>query len=196
MACINWHTVISVVIVLTVKAVGTTFFLLYLPQIFPPVLEENFNSTSTERSTTVPWTSPITFEENFKYFTTEASRTVCPIRWDLYKGRCYFFSTNERNWEDSRNQCTNEGATLAVINNKEEQKFLQERAGTEIYFMGLRYQISLGSWQWIDGSEFMIKSQELQKSNYSAEARGGRKIFATTVLRCGLLERKISFRVI
>ncbi|KAM8980630.1 C-type lectin domain family 5 member A isoform 2-T4 [Sarcophilus harrisii] len=156
MACINWHTVISVVIVLTVKAVGTTFFLLYLPQIFPPVLEENFNSTSTERSTTVPWTSPITFEENFKYFTTEASRTVCPIRWDLYKGRCYFFSTNERNWEDSRNQCTNEGATLAVINNKEEQKFLQERAGTEIYFMGLRYQISLGSWQWIDGSEFMI----------------------------------------
>ncbi|KAM8980631.1 C-type lectin domain family 5 member A isoform 3-T5 [Sarcophilus harrisii] len=156
MACINWHTVISVVIVLTVKAVGTTFFLLYLPQIFPPVLEENFNSTSTERSTTVPQTSHVTSERNSRHLTTENSRAVCPIRWDLYKGRCYFFSTNERNWEDSRNQCTNEGATLAVINNKEEQKFLQERAGTEIYFMGLRYQISLGSWQWIDGSEFMI----------------------------------------
>ncbi|XP_051857381.1 C-type lectin domain family 5 member A [Antechinus flavipes] len=179
MACLNWHTVISVFIVVTVKAVGTTFFLLYLPQIFPPVLEENFNSTSTERSTTVLWTSPTTFEDNFKYSTTEASRivpqtshvtsernsrylttknsrAVCPIRWDLHKGRCYFFSTNEGNWDDSRDQCMNEGATLAVINNIEEQKFLQDRAGVEIYFIGLRFQISLGSWQWIDGSEFLI----------------------------------------
>ncbi|XP_074123812.1 C-type lectin domain family 5 member A isoform X2 [Sminthopsis crassicaudata] len=156
MACINWHTVISIVIVVIVKAVGTTFFLLYLPQIFPPVLEENFNSTSTERSTTVPWTSPITFEDNFKYSTTEASRTGCPIRWDLYKGRCYFFSTSEANWEDSKNQCMYEGATLAVINNREEQRFLHDRAGVEIYFIGLRYQISLKSWQWIDDSDFMI----------------------------------------
>ncbi|XP_074123813.1 C-type lectin domain family 5 member A isoform X3 [Sminthopsis crassicaudata] len=156
MACINWHTVISIVIVVIVKAVGTTFFLLYLPQIFPPVLEENFNSTSTERSTTVPQTSHVTSERNSRYFTTENSRAGCPIRWDLYKGRCYFFSTSEANWEDSKNQCMYEGATLAVINNREEQRFLHDRAGVEIYFIGLRYQISLKSWQWIDDSDFMI----------------------------------------
>nr|XP_020853774.1 C-type lectin domain family 5 member A isoform X3 [Phascolarctos cinereus] len=104
-----------------------------LPQIFPPVLEESLNSTSTERST-----------------------TGCPIRWDLYKGRCYFFSTNEENWNNSHVRCSNEGATLAIINNTEEQKFLQERAGLEVYFIGLRYQHSQKRWKWIDGSGFQV----------------------------------------
>nr|XP_020853775.1 C-type lectin domain family 5 member A isoform X4 [Phascolarctos cinereus] len=117
-----------------------------LPQIFPPVLEESLNSTSTERSTTVPWISSTTFEDNSNYPTTENSRTVrstspatsegnyryitpenrgtgCPIRWDLYKGRCYFFSTNEENWNNSHVRCSNEGATLAIINNTEEQLY-------------------------------------------------------------------------
>ncbi|XP_036616500.1 C-type lectin domain family 5 member A [Trichosurus vulpecula] len=153
MACVNWHMVISIAIVVAVKAVGTTFFLLYLPQIFPPVLEESPNSTSTERSTTVPRISPTTFED---YSTTENSRTDCPIRWDLYMGRCYFFSTNEENWNNSQSRCSNEGATLAIINNKKEQGFLQGRAGLEVYFIGLRYQPSQKRWQWIDGSGFMV----------------------------------------
>ncbi|XP_043824152.1 C-type lectin domain family 5 member A [Dromiciops gliroides] len=179
MACVNWHMVISVAIVVVVKAVGTTFFLLYLPQIFPPVFKESPNSTSTERSTPVPWTSPTTFKENSKHSTTENSRTVppispatsegnfryttpektgtdCPIRWDFYMGRCYFFSTNEENWNNSQTRCSNEGTTLAIINNEGEQNFLRERAGSEVYFIGLRYQSSQKSWQWIDGSGFMV----------------------------------------
>ncbi|XP_068943499.1 C-type lectin domain family 5 member A isoform X1 [Petaurus breviceps papuanus] len=179
MACVNWHMVISIAIVVTVKAVGTTFFLLYLPQIFPPVLKESPNSTSTERSPTVSWTSPTTLEENSNNFTTENSKTVpstlpvtsegnfryitpenrgtdCPIRWDLHKGRCYFFSANEENWNNSRTRCSNEGATLVVINDTEEQRFLQQRAGLEVYFIGLRYQQSQKRWQWIDGSGFKV----------------------------------------
>ncbi|XP_068943500.1 C-type lectin domain family 5 member A isoform X2 [Petaurus breviceps papuanus] len=156
MACVNWHMVISIAIVVTVKAVGTTFFLLYLPQIFPPVLKESPNSTSTERSPTVSWTSPTTLEENSNNFTTENSKTDCPIRWDLHKGRCYFFSANEENWNNSRTRCSNEGATLVVINDTEEQRFLQQRAGLEVYFIGLRYQQSQKRWQWIDGSGFKV----------------------------------------
>ncbi|XP_072508619.1 C-type lectin domain family 5 member A isoform X2 [Notamacropus eugenii] len=156
MACVNWHMVISIAIVLAVKAVGTTFFLLYLPQIFPPVLEESSNSTSTERNTTVPWISTTPFEENFSYSTTGNSRTDCPVRWDFYKGSCYFFSTNERNWNQSQARCFNEAATLAIINSAEEQKFLRERAASEIYFIGLRYQRSQKRWQWTDGSGFVV----------------------------------------
>nr|XP_020853773.1 C-type lectin domain family 5 member A isoform X2 [Phascolarctos cinereus] len=127
-----------------------------LPQIFPPVLEESLNSTSTERSTTVRSTSPATSEGNYRYITPENRGTGCPIRWDLYKGRCYFFSTNEENWNNSHVRCSNEGATLAIINNTEEQKFLQERAGLEVYFIGLRYQHSQKRWKWIDGSGFQV----------------------------------------
>ncbi|XP_072508621.1 C-type lectin domain family 5 member A isoform X3 [Notamacropus eugenii] len=153
MACVNWHMVISIAIVLAVKAVGTTFFLLYLPQIFPPVLEESSNSTSTERNTTVSPTSSVNSAGNI---TPKTRGTDCPVRWDFYKGSCYFFSTNERNWNQSQARCFNEAATLAIINSAEEQKFLRERAASEIYFIGLRYQRSQKRWQWTDGSGFVV----------------------------------------
>ncbi|XP_074049639.1 C-type lectin domain family 5 member A isoform X4 [Macrotis lagotis] len=133
MAFVNCHMIISTAIVVTVKVVGTTFFLIYLPEIFPPVLKENSNSISTERSV-----------------------TDCPILWHSEKGRCYFFSIKELNWNNSQIQCFNEGATLAIINNIEEQNFLQSRAGLEEYFIGLRYQRAQKRWQWTDGSGFMV----------------------------------------
>ncbi|XP_074049637.1 C-type lectin domain family 5 member A isoform X2 [Macrotis lagotis] len=152
MAFVNCHMIISTAIVVTVKVVGTTFFLIYLPEIFPPVLKENSNSISTERSVTVSVTS----EESSKYTTTEYIRTDCPILWHSEKGRCYFFSIKELNWNNSQIQCFNEGATLAIINNIEEQNFLQSRAGLEEYFIGLRYQRAQKRWQWTDGSGFMV----------------------------------------
>ncbi|XP_044534938.1 C-type lectin domain family 5 member A [Gracilinanus agilis] len=153
MAFINWHITLSVIIVVTIKVTGTTFFLLYLPQIFPPVLERSLNSTSTEKSITAPSLSPTTFEGNFKYSTTENSRTGCPIRWDFQDGKCYFFSTNEENWNKSQSWCLKEGATLAVINNSDEQRFLKYRARSEVYFIGLQYNLSQRRWRWVDGSE-------------------------------------------
>uniref|UniRef100_A0A4X2LDL7 C-type lectin domain-containing protein n=1 Tax=Vombatus ursinus TaxID=29139 RepID=A0A4X2LDL7_VOMUR len=109
---------------------------------------------ASQREVLVPWIFPATFKDNTNYPTTENSRTGCPIRWDLFEGRCYFFSTNEENWNNSQSRCLNEGATLAVINNKEELKFLQDRAGFEVYFIGLRYQHSQKRWKWISDSGF------------------------------------------
>ncbi|XP_074049638.1 C-type lectin domain family 5 member A isoform X3 [Macrotis lagotis] len=180
MAFVNCHMIISTAIVVTVKVVGTTFFLIYLPEIFPPVLKENSNSISTERSVTVsvtseesskyttteyirtvPWISPTTSEGNFRNTTPKKSITDCPILWHSEKGRCYFFSIKELNWNNSQIQCFNEGATLAIINNIEEQNFLQSRAGLEEYFIGLRYQRAQKRWQWTDGSGFMVSLQIL-----------------------------------
>uniref|UniRef100_F6SIK1 C-type lectin domain containing 5A n=1 Tax=Monodelphis domestica TaxID=13616 RepID=F6SIK1_MONDO len=149
MAFINCHMILSVVIVVTIKVTGTTFFLLYLPQIFPPVLERSLNSTSTEKSI-----------------------TVCPIRWEYEKGKCYFFSTNEENWNKSQSSCLKEGATLAIINNSGEQNFLQNRAGVEPYFIGLRYNFSQRKWRWIDGSEDFVVTMSIDPPGFGCGTIG------------------------
>ncbi|XP_007504526.1 C-type lectin domain family 5 member A [Monodelphis domestica] len=171
MAFINCHMILSVVIVVTIKVTGTTFFLLYLPQIFPPVLERSLNSTSTEKSITAPSISPTTFEGTFNS-TIKNNITVCPIRWEYEKGKCYFFSTNEENWNKSQSSCLKEGATLAIINNSGEQNFLQNRAGVEPYFIGLRYNFSQRKWRWIDGSEDFVVTMSIDPPGFGCGTIG------------------------
>ncbi|KAM5303751.1 C-type lectin domain family 5 member A [Glossophaga mutica] len=124
----NWHMVISVLIVVMLKIAGMTLFLLYFPQIFG--------------------------DGNVSFTPTESSGTVCPRRWDFHQGRCFLLSTSEMPWDESRAICEAQGSTLAIVNTPEKLKFLQDITGAEKYFIGLQYQQAEKRWRWIDNSIF------------------------------------------
>uniref|UniRef100_A0A8C9S4V7 C-type lectin domain-containing protein n=1 Tax=Scleropages formosus TaxID=113540 RepID=A0A8C9S4V7_SCLFO len=50
-----------------------------------------------------------------------AVEQVCPERWNSFKFSCYYISNEEKNWDTSRQYCTDRGADLVIINSKEEQ---------------------------------------------------------------------------
>ncbi len=41
--------------------------------------------------------------------------------WIYYQSNLYFISTEKKSWTESRRHCTERGADLTIINNREEQ---------------------------------------------------------------------------
>ncbi|KAM7121240.1 C-type lectin domain family 5 member A isoform 1-T1 [Molossus nigricans] len=144
----NWCLVISGFIIVVLKVVGMTLFLLYFPQIFG---ENNASFNSTGSYGTVP---QIFGNGNSSFIPTESYGTVCPSRWDFHQGRCFFLSISEMSWNKSRDACAAEGSTLAIVNTPEKLEFLQRITGTEKYFIGLLYQHAEKRWRWINNSVF------------------------------------------
>ncbi|XP_075413874.1 C-type lectin domain family 5 member A [Tenrec ecaudatus] len=124
----NWHMIISGLIVVVLKVVGMTFFLLYFPQIFGHGSEH-----------IIP---------------TESYGTVCPTGWSLHQGRCFFLSSSELPWNRSKSNCEAEGATLAIVNTPEKLTFLRNIASAEQHFIGLTYRPEEKKWRWINNSKF------------------------------------------
>ncbi|XP_070225261.1 C-type lectin domain family 5 member A isoform X1 [Bos mutus] len=150
----NWHMIISALIVVVLKIVGMTLFLLYFPQIFG---ENNAIFIPTESSATVP---QILGNGTVSFTPTESYGTVCPKGWDFHQGRCFFLSKSESSWNKSMNFCKEKGSTLAIVNTPEKLKFLQDITGAEKYFIGLLYQPVEKMWHWINNSKFNGKSLE------------------------------------
>ncbi|XP_006861243.1 PREDICTED: C-type lectin domain family 5 member A [Chrysochloris asiatica] len=128
----NWHMIISALIVVVLKVIGMTFFLLHCEEIFSY--------------------SSIGFTPN-TYFSSLMS-PECPRGWNLNSGRCFFLSTTELPWENSRKSCEDEGSSLAIVNTQEKLTFLKDKISAEKYFIGLVYQPSEKRWRWINNSAF------------------------------------------
>ncbi|XP_005405456.1 PREDICTED: C-type lectin domain family 5 member A isoform X5 [Chinchilla lanigera] len=125
----NWHMIISVLIIVVLKAVGVTLFLLYFSQIFG-------NSTDS----IIP---------------TRSYGTVCPPHWqNFHQIRCFFLSTSESTLDKSRDDCARRGSTLAIVDTPEKLRYLQDKANAEKYFIGLMYKPAEKKWHWINNSAF------------------------------------------
>ncbi|XP_019522336.1 PREDICTED: C-type lectin domain family 5 member A isoform X2 [Hipposideros armiger] len=146
----NWHMIISGLIVVVLKIVGTTLFLLYFPQIFG--------------------------KGNDSFSPIGSNGTVCPRRWDFHQGRCFFLSTSEMSWNQSRDYCETEASTLAIVNTPEKLNFLQHITGAEKYFVGLLYQNAEKRWRWIDKSIFNGNVTN-QQQNFNCVTIGLTKTF-------------------
>ncbi|NWZ62515.1 KLRG1 protein, partial [Acrocephalus arundinaceus] len=74
----------------------------------------------------------------------------CPQQWVAYRGSCYFFSKERKDWNSSQESCRAQGAQLLVITDTwEEDLFKSIQA--ECFWIGLRNSTSSG-WIWEDGS--------------------------------------------
>ncbi|XP_059360595.1 C-type lectin domain family 4 member M-like [Carassius carassius] len=73
--------------------------------------------------------------------------------WKFNQSSLYFFSSETKNWTDSRRYCTEREADLIIINNREEQDFVKNITGSSDHFwIGLTDIEEEDRWKWVDGS--------------------------------------------
>ncbi|XDV22801.1 hypothetical protein PO909_027614 [Leuciscus waleckii] len=90
--------------------------------------------------------------------------------WTYYKFSFYHMPNESKNWTESRRYCTERGADLIIINNREEQDFVTKMfGGTLVVYIGLTDSDVEGTWKWVDNSTLT--------SGFwgSGEPNGGRK---------------------
>ncbi|XP_056323435.1 C-type lectin domain family 12 member B-like [Danio aesculapii] len=71
-------------------------------------------------------------------------------KWLYYRSSFYYISSVKKSWSDSRRDCKQRQADLAIIKSPEEKKFLQKAAASSYFWIGLTQ--TDGVWKWIDGS--------------------------------------------
>ncbi|XP_026011692.1 CD209 antigen-like protein E [Astatotilapia calliptera] len=76
----------------------------------------------------------------------------CPDRWTRFGSSCYFKSTENKTWSDSRRACQDKGADLVMINSKEEQEFVSKFGGYSWIGLISKQTSGRSKWEWVDGS--------------------------------------------
>ncbi|KAK9968252.1 hypothetical protein ABG768_002586 [Culter alburnus] len=72
--------------------------------------------------------------------------------WLYYKFSFYFISNVKRSWTESRKYCTERGADLIIINNREEQEFANKISSHTEFWIGLNEE---DKWKWVDGTNMI-----------------------------------------
>ncbi|XP_065420280.1 C-type lectin domain family 2 member D-like isoform X2 [Chrysemys picta bellii] len=78
----------------------------------------------------------------------------CPDSWVGYRGKCYYFSEAEENWNNSRSNCSALGASLAVIDSEQDLVFMMRYKGASEHWIGLGRKHERLPWKWVNGSDF------------------------------------------
>nr|XP_023397932.1 natural killer cells antigen CD94-like [Loxodonta africana] len=74
----------------------------------------------------------------------------CQEKWIGYRCNCYFFSSEEKTWAESRDFCASQNSSLLQLERKDE--FSCRISGGRYYWIGLTYNERRGAWLWEDGS--------------------------------------------
>ncbi|XP_039982212.1 collectin-12-like [Xiphias gladius] len=78
----------------------------------------------------------------------------CPIEWVNYRDKCYFVSKDLHSFDDAKAMCESKSASLVIINDIEEQKWLKKQTfGKGYFWMGLTDREEENVWRWLDGTE-------------------------------------------
>ncbi|XP_069836037.1 C-type lectin domain family 2 member B-like isoform X1 [Dendropsophus ebraccatus] len=88
----------------------------------------------------------------------------CEDDWIWYRGKCYYFSTEHKNWSDSERFCRSHDASLAIIDNKVEYDFMFRFKGSESHWIGLRRTDNNTAWIWTDGTLYDGSLFPIQRS--------------------------------
>ncbi|XP_016115110.1 C-type lectin domain family 4 member K-like [Sinocyclocheilus grahami] len=76
---------------------------------------------------------------------------IC-VEWTCYRSSFYYMSKENKTWTESRRYCTEKGADLIIINNREEKDFVHNTSGNAVFYIGLTDTDVEGSWKWVDES--------------------------------------------
>ncbi|XP_073672069.1 uncharacterized protein [Paramisgurnus dabryanus] len=82
----------------------------------------------------------------------QAKLVVLTDGWTYYQSSLYLISSEQKSWSDSRRYCRERGADLIIINNRQEQNFIQNNYGNDKHWIGLTDTEVEGRWKWVDGS--------------------------------------------
>ncbi|XP_041123763.1 CD209 antigen-like protein E [Polyodon spathula] len=121
-------------------------------------LEKNYSNIS-EKYSALDQYCPVTDTSS-----KERVCKACPQNWELFNGKCYYFSTDKMNWNSSRDNCTSLGGHLVIIESDGEQGFLSDKAWNitkeasiskeeeQSHWIGLTDAVTEGTWLWLDGT--------------------------------------------
>ncbi|KAK1163345.1 CD209 antigen-like protein C isoform X1 [Acipenser oxyrinchus oxyrinchus] len=127
-------------------------------------LEKNYSNISAKYSALDQY-CPVTDTSS-----KEQVCKACPQNWELFNGKCYYFSTDRMNWNSSRDNCTSLGGHLVIIESDGEQGFLSDKAWNitqeaniineeKSYWIGLTDAVTEGTWLWVDGTPLIGNDQ-------------------------------------
>ncbi|KAA0703932.1 Snaclec 3 C-type lectin-like 3 [Triplophysa tibetana] len=88
--------------------------------------------------------------------------------WKYYESSLYYFSSEEKNWTESRRFCTQREADLIIINNIEEQYFVGNTSvsSRQRFWIGLSGVAN--TWKWVDNSTMTSGIWEKDEPNGGA----------------------------
>ncbi|KAM9839473.1 collectin-12-like [Aulostomus maculatus] len=100
---------------------------------------------------------------------------ACPPEWLSYRDKCYFFSKDLHSFDDSKAACELKSASLVIISDMEEQKWLTKQIlGKGYFWMGLTDRVEENVWRWLDGTEpVFTKWKPGQPDNWGHEHETG-----------------------
>ena len=90
--------------------------------------------------------------------------STCESGWSEFDGSCYKHFPSTQYWQNAVAECGKYGSFLTIIHSKEEEDFVKNLSGGEVFWMGGVYQS--GGPTWIDGSPFDYGSIYSHSSNY------------------------------
>ncbi|XP_031416142.1 CD209 antigen-like protein E [Clupea harengus] len=67
--------------------------------------------------------------------------------WTYFQSSLYYVSTEQKSWNEAREDCRKKGADLVIVNNRNEQEFLSDLQ--KEFWIGLTDHD--GKWKWVDG---------------------------------------------
>eukprot|EP00075_Anas_platyrhynchos_P003189 XP_005027785.2 C-type lectin domain family 2 member B [Anas platyrhynchos] len=78
---------------------------------------------------------------------------VCPDKWIGFQSKCYYFSEDESNWNNSLENCKAMEASLTSIDSQEELAFIKRFKGQANHWFGLHDEGN-SQWRWTNGTAF------------------------------------------
>uniref|UniRef100_A0A8C2G969 C-type lectin domain-containing protein n=1 Tax=Cyprinus carpio TaxID=7962 RepID=A0A8C2G969_CYPCA len=100
---------------------------------------------------------------------------IC-VGWTCYQSSFYFMSTEKKTWTESRKYCTERGADLIIINNREEKDFVHNKSGNAVFYIGLTDTDAEGTWKWVDGIKLNSSFSFWASNGQITEPNGGQGI--------------------
>ncbi|XP_048861338.1 CD209 antigen-like protein D [Brienomyrus brachyistius] len=86
-------------------------------------------------------------------YSTYTENTRKEQGWTRIGTQLYYFSTEKKNWQESRQDCKNKGGDLIIINSQQEQDIIR---GMDVW-IGLTDREHEGAWKWVDGTPLTTK---------------------------------------
>ncbi|XP_030399433.1 LOW QUALITY PROTEIN: killer cell lectin-like receptor subfamily F member 1 [Gopherus evgoodei] len=78
---------------------------------------------------------------------------LCPMDWLSHRGKCYWFSKGNKDWNGSRDDCPRKKSHILVIQDQDEMEFIQNvTQGKYPVWIGLNVTSPEEKWTWVDGS--------------------------------------------
>nr|XP_034953377.1 killer cell lectin-like receptor 6 isoform X2 [Zootoca vivipara] len=123
-------------------------FLFSVPQIFP---RGNFSFIPEENYTELLTT--LSLPEARATSATTVQIPQKPPTWERHRGSEYWFTEAKEVWFHCRYDCMQWSSDLAIINDRKELEFIQNKTTMGTYFIGLTYEVVQNKWLWTDGTE-------------------------------------------